>query len=64
MSRGLANCSPGNIRQSKTRYQGEVVPSRDKAFKQFQTMAWGYRAMFVFAGILMSASVTARSDRS
>lgn len=47
MSRGLANCNPGNIRQSKTRYQGEVVPSRDKAFKQFQSMAWGYRAMFV-----------------
>ena len=47
MSRGLANCNPGNIRQSSTRYQGEVVPSRDKAFKQFRTMAWGYRAMFV-----------------
>lgn len=47
MSRGLANCNPGNIRQSSTRYQGEVVPSRDKVFKQFQTMAWGYRAMFV-----------------
>lgn len=47
MSRGLQNCNPGNIRQSKTRYQGEVVPSRDKAFKQFRSMAWGYRAMFV-----------------
>lgn len=47
MTRGLKNLNPGNIRQSKIRYQGEVVPSRDKAFKQFQTMAWGYRAMFV-----------------
>lgn len=47
MSRGLANCNPGNIRKSNTRYQGEVVPSRDKAFKQFRTMAWGHRAMFV-----------------
>ncbi len=47
MSRGLRNCNPGNIRLSPTRYQGEVTPSQDKAFKQFQTMAWGYRAMFV-----------------
>ena len=47
MSRGLNNMNPGNIRKSATRYQGEVVPSRDKAFKQFRTMAWGYRAMFV-----------------
>lgn len=47
MSRGLQNRNPGNIRKSTTRYQGEIVPSRDKAFKQFRTMAWGYRAMFV-----------------
>lgn len=47
MSRGLSNNNPGNIRKSKTRYQGEVTPSRDAVFKQFQTMAWGYRAMFV-----------------
>lgn len=47
MSRGLRNFNPGNIRISKTKYLGEVTPSQDKAFKQFQTMAWGYRAMFV-----------------
>lgn len=47
MSRGLRNRNPGNIRISKTKYLGEVTPSQDKAFKQFQTMAWGYRAMFV-----------------
>ncbi len=47
MSRGLRNCNPGNIRLSKTAYLGEVKPSRDRAFKTFQTMAWGYRAMFV-----------------
>ncbi len=29
MSRGLQNCNPGNIRQSKVRYKGEVRPSRD-----------------------------------
>lgn len=45
--RGINNKNPGNIRQSPTKYLGEVRPSRDKAFKQFETMAWGYRAMFV-----------------
>ena len=47
MSKGLDNRNPGNIRLSGTRYRGEVVPSRDKSFKQFGTMAWGYRAIFV-----------------
>ncbi len=47
MTRGLRNNNPGNIRIDGTRWQGEVRPSQDKAFKQFETMAWGYRAMFV-----------------
>ena len=47
MPRGLRNCNPGNIRINGVRYQGEVQPSADKAFKQFKTMAYGYRAMFV-----------------
>lgn len=47
MARGLANRNPGNIRQSSVRYKGEVRPSRDPAFKQFETLAWGYRAIFV-----------------
>lgn len=47
MSRGLKNNNPGNIRLSSTGYQGEITPSRDPAFKQFQSAAWGYRAMFV-----------------
>ncbi len=47
MSRGLRNNNPGNIRLSKTRYMGEMPTSTDRAFKQFTTMAWGYRAMFV-----------------
>lgn len=46
MSRGLRNNNPGNIRHDKDKWQGEVFPSRDKAFKQFESMAWGYRAMF------------------
>ena len=47
MSRGLRNCNPGNIRQSRSSFVGEVRPSRDVAFKQFESMAYGYRAMFV-----------------
>lgn len=47
MSRGVDNCNPGNIRRSRVRYRGEVHPSRDPDFKQFESMEWGYRAMFV-----------------
>ena len=47
LSRGLRNCNPGNIRKSKDIYVGEIVPSKDESFKQFTTMAYGYRAMFV-----------------
>ena len=45
MTRGLRNNNPGNIRNSKTVWQGEIVPSTDRSFKQFKTMAYGYRAM-------------------
>lgn len=47
MSRGLNNNNPGNIEQNSDVFQGEVRPSQDKRFKQFKTMAYGYRAMFV-----------------
>ena len=47
MSRGMTNCNPGNIRRSRTRYKGEVRPSRDPEFKQFAALGWGYRAIFV-----------------
>lgn len=47
MSRGLDNRNPGNIRRSQVRYKGEVRPSRDPAFKEFESTAWGYRAIFV-----------------
>ena len=40
MSRGLENRNPGNIRQSRVRYKGEVRPSRDPEFKQFESPAW------------------------
>lgn len=47
MSIGLRNCNPGNIRISAVKYLGEVQPSQDTAFKQFSSIEWGYRAMFV-----------------
>lgn len=47
MSRGVANCNPGNIRLSGVRYKGEVRPSRDPEFRCFENMSWGYRAIFV-----------------
>ncbi len=45
LSRGLRNCNPGNIRHDGVKWQGERTPSTDTAFKQFTTMAYGYRAM-------------------
>ena len=46
-TRGYKNCNPGNIEKSNDKFQGEVIPSQDKRFKQFQSMPYGYRAMFV-----------------
>ena len=46
LPRGLRNNNPGNIRINGDLFQGEVRPSRDKSFKQFETMAYGYRAIF------------------
>lgn len=39
--------NPGNIRISSDSFRGEVRPSAHPSFCQFQTMADGYRAMFV-----------------
>ena len=44
--RGLRNLNPGNIRRSKVRYVGEKSSS-DRAFKQFESLDYGYRAIFV-----------------
>lgn len=43
--RGLRNNNPGNIRKNSDVFQGETKSS-DSEFKQFETMAYGYRAMF------------------
>lgn len=45
MSRGLRNCNPGNIRITKDKWQGLRVKQEDKSFFQFETMAYGYRAL-------------------
>ena len=42
--RGLRNNNPLNIRHSADRWQGARVAQTDKAFVQFQSMAYGYRA--------------------
>lgn len=48
--RGYRNNNPGNIRISEDKFQGEIIPSQDKEFKQFETMAYGYRAIFKILG--------------
>lgn len=42
----MRNNNPGNIRINSDMFRGEVRPSKDKAFKQFETPAYGYRAIF------------------
>lgn len=46
-TRGLKNNNPLNIRKSNDTFIGELPVSTDKAFKQFKSMAHGYRAAFV-----------------
>lgn len=47
LARGLRNNNPGNIRNNSDRFTFEIRPSTDPSFKQFYTMYYGYRAMFV-----------------
>ena len=47
MSRGLDNNNPGNIRRSRVRYKGERTTSSDPEFRQFESIEWGYRAIFM-----------------
>jgi hypothetical protein len=53
-SRGLKNNNPLNIRHNADNFQGEIKTGTDKAFKQFQTPAYGYRAAFVTLGTYLS----------
>lgn len=52
--RGIRNNNPLNIRHNGDRFLGEVVPGSDRAFKQFTSMAYGYRAAFVILGSYLS----------
>lgn len=47
MTRGYRNKNPLNIRLGNGKaWVGEIRPSRDVAFAQFESMAYGYRAAF------------------
>lgn len=42
--KGIRLCNPCNIRYTPNVWVGEVRPSLDPQFKQFRSMAYGYRA--------------------
>ena len=44
MTRGIRNNNPLNIRHSADQWQGARAEQTDKAFVQFENMAYGYRA--------------------
>ena len=46
LPRGLRNNNPGNIRKNSDVFQGEKTSS-DREFKQFKSMAYGYRALLI-----------------
>lgn len=52
--RGIRNNNPLNIRRNGDHFQGEVVAGSDREFKQFTSMAYGYRAAFVVLGIYLA----------
>ena len=46
-SRGIRNNNPLNIRLSADKWQGMREEQTDKAFVQFKSMAYGYRAAWI-----------------
>ena len=52
-SRGLRNNNPLNIRHSGEKFQGEIK-GKDKSFKTFSSLPYGYRASFVILGTYLS----------
>ncbi|MDS1031987.1 structural protein P5 [Porphyromonadaceae sp. NP-X] len=52
-SRGLRNNNPLNIRHSGEQFQGEIK-GKDKSFKTFSSLPYGYRAGFVILGTYLS----------
>ncbi len=47
VSRGFRNNNPGNIKKNSIKYVGEITPSSDSVFKQFSSLKYGYRAIFM-----------------
>ncbi len=52
-SRGLRNNNPLNIRKNTEQFQGEIN-GKDKSFKTFSSLPYGYRAGFVILGTYLS----------
>jgi hypothetical protein len=52
-SRGLRNNNPLNIRHNAEHFQGEIK-GRDKSFKTFSSLPFGYRASIVILGTYLS----------
>jgi len=44
--RGIRNCNPLNIRRSKDQWKGMAEAQTDRAFVQFKSLEWGWRAAF------------------
>lgn len=52
-ARGLRNNNPLNIRNSRDLFRGEIK-GKDKSFKTFSSLSYGYRAGFVTIGTYLS----------
>ena len=46
MTRGIRNNNPLNIRHSNDKWQGAATTQTDPAFVQFESMEYGYRAVW------------------
>ena len=47
LPRGIRNCNPLNIRRSKDQWKGLAEVQTDRAFCQFKTLEYGWRAAFM-----------------
>jgi len=46
LPRGIRNCNPLNIRRSKDQWKGLAEAQTDRAFVQFKSLEYGWRAAF------------------
>ena len=56
-SRGLRNNNPLNIRKNADNFKGEIK-GKDKSFKTFSSLPYGYRAGFVILGTYLSQGIS------